>query len=106
MSEHGWFDKQFMYEESLLTPLLMRFPNKIKKGVVEKTVQNIDYSPTFLDFAGVPIPKEIQGKSLKPLLEGKNVPWCDAIYETYCVYLIKISQLIKNVIYKVLILFR
>ncbi len=83
MGEHGWFDKRFMYEESLRTPLMMRLPNKIKKGVIEKMVQNIDYAPTFLDFAGASIPKEIQGKSLKPLLEGENVPWRDAIYYHY-----------------------
>lgn len=83
MGEHGWFDKRFMYEESLRTPLLMRFPNKIKKGIIEKMVQNIDYAPTFLDFAGVAIPKEIQGKSLKPLLEGKTTSWRNAIYYHY-----------------------
>lgn len=83
MGEHGWFDKRFMYEESLRTPLLMRFPNKIKKGIIEKMVQNIDYAPTFLDFAGVPIPNDMQGQSLKPILEGKNIPWRDAIYYHY-----------------------
>lgn len=83
MGEHGWFDKRFMYEESLRTPLLMRYPAKIKKGIVDKMVQNIDYAPTILDFAGVPIPNDIQGKSIKPILEGKDVPWRDAIYYHY-----------------------
>ena len=87
MGEHGWFDKRFMYEESLRTPLAMRFPKglKINKDT-EAMVQNIDYAPTFLDFAGAEIPEEIQGKSLKPLLTGDSVQWRDAIYYHYYEY--------------------
>lgn len=84
MGEHGWFDKRFMYEESLRTPLVMRFPNGFsKKENIQEMVQNIDYAPTLLDFAGVEIPKEIQGKSLKPLLKNENTDWRDAIYYHY-----------------------
>jgi len=85
MGEHGWFDKRFMYEESLRTPLLMRLPRGYSaKGEVTEMVQNIDYAPTFLDFAGVEIPSEIQGKSMKPLLANeKNVEWRDGIYYHY-----------------------
>jgi arylsulfatase A-like enzyme len=84
MGEHGWFDKRFMYEESLRTPLVMRFPNGFKpKGNIQEMVQNIDYAPTLLDYAGVEIPKEVQGKSLRPLLENKNKDWRDAIYYHY-----------------------
>ncbi|SHJ16704.1 Arylsulfatase A [Tangfeifania diversioriginum] len=85
MGEHGWFDKRFMYEESLRTPLLMRLPRGYSaKGEVTEMVQNIDYAPTFLDFAGVEIPSEIQGKSMKPLLANEeNVEWRDGIYYHY-----------------------
>jgi arylsulfatase A-like enzyme len=85
MGEHGWFDKRFMYEESLRTPLLMRLPSGYTaKGEVTEMVQNIDYAPTFLDFAGVEIPAEIQGESMKPILAGeKNVEWRDGIYYHY-----------------------
>ncbi len=70
MGEHGWFDKRFMYEESMRTPLVMHLPKSLKKrGDVKELVQNIDYAPTFLDMAGVPIPKDIQGVSLLPLLK-------------------------------------
>ena len=63
MGEHGYFDKRFMYEESFRTPLLVRVPGK-KKGVdVSGFVQNIDYAPTILDLAGLPIPEDIQGES-------------------------------------------
>jgi len=84
MGEHGWFDKRFMYEQSLRTPLLMRFPEGFnKKGRVEALVQNIDYAPTILDFAGVEPPKEMQGISLKPLLANGVDTLRDAIYYHY-----------------------
>ncbi|MDO4707075.1 MAG: sulfatase [Porphyromonadaceae bacterium] len=75
MGEHGWFDKRFMYEESMRTPLVMRLPSNLKRrGEVKELVQNIDYAPTFLDLAGVPIPEDIQGVSLAPLLREKKSP--------------------------------
>ena len=96
MGEHGWFDKRFMYEESLSTPLVMRLPKGCeRRGIIDEMVQNIDYAPTFLDLAGVPIPKDIQGVSLLPLLKGKAATkadkqairhWRDAIYYHYYEY--------------------
>lgn len=75
MGEHGWFDKRFMYEESMRTPLLVRLPNAEKtapRGVkAQGLVQNIDHAPTFLELAGVAIPSDIQGQSYWPLLRGK-----------------------------------
>ena len=87
MGEHGWFDKRFMYEQSLRTPLVMRFPkgmNASKK--VDELVQNIDYAPTFMELAGLDIPAEMQGKSLVPLVKGTNTDWRDAIYYHYYEY--------------------
>ena len=84
MGEHGWFDKRFMYEESLRTPLLMRLPKGYPaKGEIKKMVQNIDYAPTFLDLAGVEIPEEMQGKSMRPILLEDEVEWRDGIYYHY-----------------------
>ncbi len=75
MGEHGWFDKRFMYEESMRTPLIMRLPKGFdRRGDVVEMVQNIDYAPTFLDIAGVKIPEDIQGVSLLPLIKGENTP--------------------------------
>ena len=86
MGEHGWFDKRFMYEESLRTPLLMRFPHG-KRGAVQQMVQNIDYAPTFLELAGVDIPDDIQGVSLLPLLKGENPKdWRQSLYYHYYEY--------------------
>lgn len=73
MGEHGWFDKRFMYEESMRTPLVMRLPEGYKRrGDVDDLVQNIDYAPTFIDMAGVAIPEEMQGVSLKEILRDGN----------------------------------
>lgn len=84
MGEHGWFDKRFMYEESLRTPLLMRFPKGISvKGELKEMVQNIDYAPTMLDFAGIEVPAEMQGKSMKTFLSGEKTTWRGAIYYHY-----------------------
>ena len=48
LGEHGWFDKRFMYEESLRTPLLMRYPKEIKAGTqIDQLIQNLDFAPTF-----------------------------------------------------------
>ncbi|HEY6976655.1 MAG TPA: sulfatase [Chitinophagaceae bacterium] len=87
LGEHGWFDKRFMYEESLRTPLLMRYPGHIKPGTrINALVQNLDFAPTMLDYAGVKIPSDMQGESFKDLVSGKTNKWRDAIYYTYYEY--------------------
>ena len=87
LGEHGWFDKRFMYEESLRTPILMRFPKEIKKGTqINQLIQNLDFAPTFLDYAGVKIPEDMQGKSFRNIVNGKSDKWRDAIYYTYYEY--------------------
>jgi len=76
LGENGWFDKRFMYDVSMQTPLLIKWKGKIKPGSVNTSlVQNIDFAPTMLDVAGVKIPDWMQGLSLKPIITGKqNVP--------------------------------
>lgn len=88
MGEHGWFDKRFMYEESFRTPLLMRFPkNDQAHGQIRQLVQNIDYAPTLLELAGVPIPEDIQGESLLPLVRGEQTDnWRKGLYYHYYEY--------------------
>ena len=87
LGEHGWFDKRFMYEESLRTPLLMRYPKEIKAGIrVDKMIQNLDFAPTFLDYAAVTAPKEFQGKSFRKIVDQSSSEWRDAIYYTYYEY--------------------
>ncbi len=87
LGEHGWFDKRFMYEESFRTPLLVRYPKEIKAGTkIDKLVQNLDFAPTLLDYAGVEIPEEMQGESFRNLASGKTDQWRDAVYYTYYEY--------------------
>lgn len=87
MGEHGWFDKRFIYEESLRTPMVARLPNSWAgaRGIkTAKMVQNIDHASTFLDLAGVKTPSEMQGMSYVPLLKGKNPKnWRHSIYYHY-----------------------
>ena len=87
LGEHGWFDKRFMYEESFRTPILMRYPKEIEPGtVVNELIQNLDFAPTFLDYAGVEIPAEMQGESFRKIVSGEKSEWRDAIYYTYYEY--------------------
>lgn len=88
MGEHGWFDKRFMYEESMRTPLIMRLPKGYdRRGDITEMVQNIDYAPTFLEIAGANIPDDIQGESLLPLLKGeKPADWRKSLYYHFYEY--------------------
>ncbi len=87
LGEHGWFDKRFMYEESFRTPLLIRYPREIKPGTkIDRLVQNLDFAPTFLDYAGVEIPTGMQGESFRKLVAGETGKWRDAVYYTYYEY--------------------
>ena len=88
LGEHGWFDKRFMYRESFRTPLLMRYPPKIKPGTVINGISlNLDFGPTFLDLAGAPEPDYMQGTSLVPLFDG-NTPndWRKSVYYQFFEY--------------------
>lgn len=81
LGEHGWFDKRFMYEESLRTPLVMKLPGVIQPGTVSgDMVQNIDFAPTFLRLAGLQVTDSLQGISM---LNGEKR---DAIYYHYYEY--------------------
>jgi arylsulfatase A-like enzyme len=88
MGEHGWFDKRFMYEESYRTPLLVRWPGRVKPGSTNKDlVQNIDFAETFLDLAGVKSPEEMQGESIVPLMKGDTPKdWRSSLYYHYYEY--------------------
>ena len=85
LGEHGWFDKRFMYEESMVMPMVMSCPSIISPGTkINQLTQNIDFAPTFLDLCGIEIPADMQGISFKPLLEGKKVKnWRKYLYYHY-----------------------
>ncbi len=84
LGEHGLVDKRSAYEESIRIPFLVRYPRLGAKGrLVGEIVLNIDLAPTLLDFAGVPVPPEMQGMSWRPLLEGKPAGWRAAFFYEY-----------------------
>jgi len=88
LGEHGWFDKRWIFEESLRVPLLVRWPGVIKPGsTTASLVSNIDFAETFLEAASLPAPLEMQGRSLLPLLKG-NTPrdWRTSFYYQYFEY--------------------
>ena len=84
LGEHGWYDKRWMFEESMRMPFIISWPGVVKEGAVSHhLIQNIDYAPTFLEVAGVKIPKDIQGKSLVPILKDDTAAWREAVYYHY-----------------------
>jgi arylsulfatase A-like enzyme/lysophospholipase L1-like esterase len=87
LGEHGWYDKRWMFEESFKMPFVIRWPGVAKAGIKpEAMIQNIDYAPTFLEIAGAPIPADMQGKSIVPILKGegkKPDAWRNAVFYQY-----------------------
>ena len=88
LGDHGWYDKRFMYEESLRMPLVARFPGSIKPGSVnDELVSNLDFAPTFLELAGADVPKDMQGRSMERLLQNRRVKdWRQSVYYHYYEY--------------------
>ena len=88
VGDHGWYDKRWMYEESLKMPLIIKWPGNTKPGSVNTDlVQNLDYAETFLQMAGAAIPADMQGHSLVPLLRGKKVSdWRKSLYYHFYEY--------------------
>jgi arylsulfatase A-like enzyme len=88
LGEHGWFDKRWIFEESIRTPLLVRWPGQTKPGSATRAlVSNVDFAETFLDAAGLPIPERMQGRSLVPVLRGQPpADWRKSFYYQYFEY--------------------
>ena len=88
IGEHGWFDKRFMYEESLRMPFVIKYPSFIKPGTINKDIiTNIDFAPTILNMLGLQAPKSVQGESfLSNLIDRKNKNWRQSMYYHYYEY--------------------
>jgi arylsulfatase A-like enzyme len=89
LGDHGWYDKRFMYEESLRMPLVIRWPREVRAGEVnDDIVTNVDFAPTFLDAAGVEVPGRMQGSSFGTILRGTTPPgWQTSMYYRYWMHL-------------------
>jgi len=85
LGDHGWYDKRFMYEESLRMPFILRYPKEVAPGTVnDDIVLNVDFAPLFLDLAGVEVPDDMQGETFRPLLSGETPEdWRDGMYYRY-----------------------
>jgi arylsulfatase A-like enzyme len=85
LGEHGWYDKRFMYEESMGTPLVMRYPQRMVGNLESnQLVLNLDIAPTILEAAGVDIPQDMQGRSLLPLMNTTpQKEWRSSVYYHY-----------------------
>ncbi len=88
LGDHGWFDKRWMYEESLKMPFIVKWPGVTNPGSVNTSlIQNLDYAETFLEIAGADIPSDMQGASLVPLFKGEQpADWRKSIYYHYHEY--------------------
>jgi len=85
LGDHGLFDKRFMYEDSLRIPLIVRWPAAIASGATTDAMTlNLDFAPTFLEAAGLPVPADLQGRSLLPILRGQRpAGWRTSMYYRY-----------------------
>ncbi|MDQ3623748.1 MAG: sulfatase, partial [Verrucomicrobiota bacterium] len=85
LGEHGWFDKRWIFEEALRTPLLVRWPGVARPRSASKDlVSVVDFAETFLEAAGQPIPQEMQGRSLAAILRGATpADWRKSFYYQY-----------------------
>jgi arylsulfatase A-like enzyme len=83
LGEHGWYDKRFMYEESLITPFIVKLPGNQQPTVNSDLVMNLDFAPTILEYAGIKAPQEIQGVSLKSSIEGVKLKRKGQYYHYY-----------------------
>ncbi len=89
LGDHGWYDKRFMYEESLRMPFIVRYPRAIGAGSSTHAMAlNIDFAETWLDYAGLPIPDDMQGTSLRLIFEGETPnDWRESMYYRYWMHL-------------------
>lgn len=89
LGEHGWYDKRFMYEESLRMPFVVRYPNEITAGSTTSAMAlNVDFAQTFLEYAGIEPPVDMQGTSLRPIFQGEApADWRTSMYYRYWMHL-------------------
>jgi len=78
---HHWNQKQILYDEVVRVPLIITQKGATLHGSVDRehlVSTGIDFLPTVLDFANLPIPRVLPGKSLKLLVTGQPIPsWRD-----------------------------
>lgn len=87
--EHRRWDKRVFYDEAMRIPMIFFYPPEIAPGTtVKQLVANVDFAPTILDYAGLKKTEVMQGESMRPLLDGRDVPWRKAVFYEYWVDLV------------------
>ena len=96
--EHRRWDKRLAYEESLRIPMVVVYPGRIEAGAtITEMVSNVDFAPTVLSYAGIPMPEQMQGASMQPLFEGGATNWRDTIFYEYWTDLVHAIPTMKAV---------
>ena len=85
LGEHDYIDKRWPYEESMRMPFIVRYPQAVQVGRHDAIIENIDYAPMMLDYAGVDTPDYMQGRSFRAILETGKEPegWKQSAYYHY-----------------------
>ncbi len=89
LGDHNWYDKRFMYEESLRMPFVVRYPREIEPGTTnDDIILNTDFAAAFLDYAGLETPREMQSRSFRDNLRGQTpAAWRTSFYYRYFMHL-------------------
>ncbi|MEZ6136740.1 MAG: sulfatase [Pirellulaceae bacterium] len=90
LGEHDYQDKRWMYDQSQRMPFLVRYPQTISAGQSFDTIiENVDFGPTMLDFAGAETPETVQGHSFRSLLEtgDEQENWKQEAYYRYWMHM-------------------
>jgi uncharacterized sulfatase len=75
LGEHGQWQKQLLFEEVARVPFMIVLPKAAVAGVTGRTVELVDIYPTLADLCGLTPPSNLEGRSLRPLLENPKARW-------------------------------
>lgn len=89
LGEHDYIDKRWMFDEALKMPFLIRYPEEIQpSSEMDSIFSNVDFAPTLLDYAGIEVPSDMQGSSVRDLLKGgSDDKWPNVVYNRYWMHM-------------------
>ena len=90
LGEKDYQDKRWAYDESARMPFIVRYPEKIPAGIrSDALIENVDYPALMLDYAGIDIPSDFQGRSFRSVCETgqESKDWKQAVYYRYWMHM-------------------